>query len=87
MLGRREGQSPLFSAQSVPHRVPLDSFYGRMASVSQALFRDEDLEEMYDVSNGRPSIPPSLLSGVLLLQFHDDVSDTEAVQRLQFDLG
>jgi len=86
MLGRREGQSPLFSAQSVPHRVPPDSFYGRMASVSQALFRDEDLEEMYDVSNGRPSIPPSLLSGVLLLQFHDDVSDTEAVQRLQFDL-
>lgn len=33
-----------------------------------------------------PSLPPSLLSGVLLLQFHDDVSDAEAVQRLQFDL-
>ena len=38
------------------------------------------------MSNGRPSIPPSLLSGVLLLQFYDDVSDGEAVQRLQFDL-
>lgn len=86
MLGRREAQSPQHSAQSVPHRVPADSFYGRMGSVSQQLFRDEDMQEMYAVNNGRPSIPPSLLSGVLLLQFHDDVSDEEAVQRLQFDL-
>jgi hypothetical protein len=31
-------------------------------------------------------LPPSLLSGVLLLQFYDGVSDGEAVQRLLFDL-
>jgi hypothetical protein len=50
------------------------------------LFQDDDLKDMYDPGNGRPSLPPSLLSGVLLLQFHDDVSDEEAVQRLMFDL-
>ena len=49
-------------------------------------FQDDDLKELYDPGNGRPSLPPSILSGVLLLQFHDDVSDEEAVQRLQFDL-
>jgi transposase len=86
MLGRREPQHSLFSAQNLPHRVPVDSFYGRMAAVSSVLFRDDDLKDMYDPANGRPSIPPSLMSGVLLLQFHDDVSDDEAVQRLQFDL-
>ena len=86
MLGRRDPQHSLFSAANLPNRVPSDSFYGRMAAVSDVLFQDDDLKEMYDPDNGRPSIPPSILSGVLLLQFHDDVSDEEAVQRLQFDL-
>ena len=86
MLGRRDPQQNLFSAQNLPNRVPANSFYGRMAAVSEVLFKDDDLKEMYDPSNGRPSLPPSLMSGVLLLQFHDDVSDEEAVQRLQFDL-
>jgi hypothetical protein len=86
MLGRRDPQHSLFSAANLPHRVPTDSFYGRMATVSDVLFQDDDLKELYDPGNGRPSLPPSILSGVLLLQFHDDVSDEEAVQRLQFDL-
>lgn len=86
MLGRRDPQQSLFSAQNLPHRVPVDSFYGRMAAVSDKLFSDDDLKDLYCPDNGRPSLPPSLLSGVLLLQFHDDVSDEEAVQRLQFDL-
>ncbi len=86
MLGRRDPQQSLFSAANLPHRVPDDSFYGRMAAVSGVLFQDDDLKDMYDPGNGRPSLPPSLMSGVLLLQFHDDVSDDEAVQRLMFDL-
>ena len=61
MLGRRHPRQSLFSAQSLPHRVVVDSFYGRMASVSGVLFRDDDLKEMYCADNGRPSIPPSLL--------------------------
>ena len=72
--------------QNLPHRVAADSFYGRMAAVSDVLFSDEELRALYAPSNGRPSLPPSLLCGVMLLQFHDDVSDEEAVQRLQFDL-
>jgi transposase len=86
MLGHRDPQQSLFSAQNLPNRVPPDSFYGRMAAVSSVLFSDDDLKDMYCPDNGRPSIPPSLMSGVMLLQFHDDVSDEEAVQRLQFDL-
>jgi hypothetical protein len=86
MLGRRDPQESLFSAQNLPHRVPPDSFYGRMAAMISVVFSDDDLKDMYCPDNGRPSIPPSLLSGVMLLQFHDDVSDEEAVQRLQFDL-
>jgi len=85
MLGRRDRQGRLFDARTLPHRVPADSFYGRMAAVSDVLFADDDLEEMYCCDNGRPSLPPSLLSGVTLLQYHDDVSDHEAVERTMFD--
>jgi len=86
MLGRRKAQGSLFDAIGLPHRVSADSFYGRMAAVSDVLFRDDDLKGLYCPDNGRPSLPPSLMSGVLLLQFYDDVSDEEAVERLQFDL-
>jgi transposase len=57
-----------------------------MSAVCGVLFRDQDLEAMYHPETGRPSLPPSLMCGVLLLQFYDNVSDDEAVQRLQFDL-
>ena len=85
MLGRRDPQRHLFDSQNLPHRVPADSFYGRMAAVSDLLFNDDDLKGMYCPDNGRPSLPPSLMSGVLLLQFYDDVSDEEASERAVFD--
>ena len=86
MYGRRHPQRGFFEAQSLPHRVPEDSFYGRMGAVCDVLFRDDDLQMMYCLDNGRPSLPPSLMCGVTLLQFYDDVSDREAVQRLLYDL-
>jgi len=86
MLGKRKPQRSFFDGLGLPHRVDPDSFYGRMGRLEAQLFRDEDLKEMYCEDNGRPSLPPSLLSGVLLLQFYDDVSDAEAVERVLFDL-
>ena len=86
MLGRRKPQQSLFDAIGLPHRVPSDSLYGRMAAVSDVLFSDDDLKDLYCLDNGRPNLPPPLMLGVLLLQFYDDVSDEEAVERLQFDL-
>jgi transposase len=86
MLGRRDPQQSLFAAQNLPHCVPPDSFYGRMGAVSGVLLRDDDLKALFCADNGRPSLPPSLMGGVLLLQFHDDVSDEEAVARCKFDM-
>jgi transposase len=86
MVGRCKPQRELFSTQTLPHRVNPDSFYGRMGAISSQLFADDDLRDMYCPDNGRPSLPPSLMSGVLLLQFYDDVSDGEAVERTQYDL-
>jgi transposase len=86
MMGRRDPQRSLFEAQAWPHRVPEDSFYAQMGAVNDVLFQDDDLAGAYCADNGRPSLPPSLLSGITLLQFYDDVSDAEAIDRLKFDL-
>src|SRR5712692_7001230 len=86
MLGRRAPQRSLFDASAWPHQVPPDSFSGRMAAVHDVLFADDDLAAMYCLDNERPSLPPSLLCGVPLLQFYDNASDEEAVARLRFDL-
>jgi transposase len=86
MLGRRNPQRSLFGTQHLPHPVPKDSFYARMGALSDVLFPDDDLADMYCPDNGRPSLPPSLMNGVLLLQFYDDVSDEEAIERLKYDL-
>ena len=86
MLGRRSSQRSFFDVLGLPHQVSADSFYGRMGAVSDVLFPDDDLESMYCPDNGRPSLPPSLMNGVLLLQFYDDVSDEEAVERTKYDL-
>ena len=85
MLGRRDPQHSLFEAGFWPHRVAADSIYGRMAAVRDVLFNDGDLATMYCSDNGRTSIPPSLMCGVLLLQFHDDVGDEEAVEKVLYD--
>ena len=86
MLGRRDPQRTLFDADSLPHRVRPDSIYGRMAAAGEQLFPDDDLKDLYDPDKGRPSLPPSVMSGALLLQFHDDVSDEEAAERILYDL-
>jgi len=86
MIGRRNPQRSFFETQCWPHQVPADSFYARMGAVNDELFHDDDLADMYCPDNGRPSWPPSLMSGILLLQFYDDVGDDEAVERLMFDI-
>jgi transposase len=86
MLGKRKLQQSYFDAIGLPHRVSPDSFYGRMGSLTGKLLRDDDLKEMYSADNGRPSLPPSMMAGALMLQFYDDVSDGEAVERILYDL-
>lgn len=87
MLGKRGEQRGLFEADvQYLAAVGKESFYGFLASVRGELFRDEDFADLYTAGNGRPSVPPSLLATVLLLQTHDRVSDEEAKERADFDL-
>ena len=87
MLGIRSEQRGLFEADHLYlEYVGKDTFYGFLASQRGQLFSDEEFAELYCHDNGRDSVPPSLLSTVLLLQAHDKVSDEEAKARADFDI-
>ena len=87
MLGKRSRQRGLFDADHlyIDH-VGRDSFYGFLAARRDEIFHDEDFAALYSTSNGRNSVPPSLLATALLLQTHDRASDQEAKERADFDL-
>jgi hypothetical protein len=87
MLGKRSSQDDLFAADNqYLSFVGRDSFYGYLARHRHELFRDEDFASLYCLDNGRASVPPSLLACALLLQWYDNASDQEAVDRSKFDL-
>src|SRR4051812_10925301 len=87
MLGKRGLQRGLFEADTLySDFVGRDTFYGWLASQRGTLFRDEDFAQLYVLTNGRPSVPPSLLATALVLQTYDGVSDDEAKQRADYDL-
>src|SRR4051812_34945037 len=87
MLGKRGPQRGLFDADTLySDFVGRDTFYGWLASQRGTLFRDEDFAQLYTLTNGRPSVPPSLLATALVLQTYDGASDDEARQRAAYDL-
>ena len=87
MLGTRNRQGSLFHLPFwADGLVDRDSFYARMGVFWSRVSRDEDLAGMYHPEPGKPSLPPSLLCGVLILHYFDDVSDREAADRVRFDL-
>jgi len=87
MLTQRSRQLNMYQADvEYLDRVGPDSFYGHLARARARLFADKDFADLYCPSNGRPSVPPSLLAVALLLQAHDRVSDNEAIERANFDI-
>lgn len=87
MLGRRSPQRELFRPDHVYlGHVGRDSFYGLLSRKGPELFRDRDFEDLYSSKRGRPSVPPSQLCVLLLLQAKEGVSDDEAIQRTAYDL-
>jgi hypothetical protein len=62
------GQRGFFDAVWCGDVVPSDSFYGLLADHGERIVRDEDFAACYSARRGRPSIPPSTLAKILLLQ-------------------
>jgi hypothetical protein len=86
MLATTSGQVGFFDAAELARPLPEGSFYALLAEHGDRIVRDEDFADCYARSMGRPSIPPSLLAKVLLLQHRTGLSDEAAMEAVRWDL-
>jgi transposase len=87
MLGSLDPQMDLLDTDTVcGHLVREGSLYRHLASLGDRLFTDADFADLFHSGRGRHSVPPSLLAKVSLLQRLEDVSDSEAVERVRCDM-
>ena len=87
MLTVTDGQVGLFDAAELfGARLREGSVFALLRDHGGRLVRDADFAECYSSDRGRPSIPPSLLAKLLLLQHHAGLSDEGAMDAVCFDL-
>jgi hypothetical protein len=87
MLGKRRSQRALFEVGNVYDlALPAHSFHAQLARAADRLFSDGDFAAFYSDRMGRPSVPPSQLALMTLLQHAAGCSDAEAVERTAYDL-
>src|SRR3954452_816155 len=86
MLSSASGQVGLFDATELVGPLPEGSFFALLAEHGGRIVRDEDFADCYSDGMGRPSIPPSKLAKVLLLQYRTGVSDELAMEAVAWDL-
>jgi hypothetical protein len=87
MLATMSGQVGLLDAAQLVRPLPEGSFFALLAEHGDRVVRDEDFAECYSSRMGRPSIPPSLLAKVLLLQHRTGVSDELAMEAVAWGLA
>ena len=76
----------MFDAAVLARPLPEGSFFALLAEHGDRLVRDEDFAECYSGRMGRPSIQPSQLAKVMLLQHRTGLSDEAAMQAVAWDL-
>jgi DDE family transposase/transposase-like protein DUF772 len=86
MLATRSAQVGMFDAAVLARPLAEGSFFALLAEHGERIVRDEDFAGCYSPSMGRPSIPPSLLARVLLLQHRTGASDEAAMEAVAWDL-
>lgn len=87
MLGRESPQhSFLDAAWSAESLLEEGDFYGTLYREGPRLYPDDFFAECYTLDNGRPSVPPSRMMKLVLLQHWEGLSDRRALERMAFDL-
>ena len=86
MLATASAQLGFLDAAGLMGPLPDGSFFALLAEHGDRIVRDEDFAECYSKRRGRPSIPPSLLAKVLLLQYRCGLSDEQAMESVAWDL-
>lgn len=86
MLSTTTGQVGFFDAAELIGPPPEGSFFALLAEHGERIVRDEDFADCYSEGIGRPSISPSQLAKLLLLQYRTGLSDEQAMEAVAWDL-
>jgi hypothetical protein len=86
MLSMRSAQVGMFDAAVLARPLPQGSFFALLAEHGERIVRDEDFADCYSPGMGRPSIAPSQLAKVMLLQHRTGASDEAAMEAVAWDL-
>lgn len=86
MLTTASRQVGFFDAAELIGPLPEGSIFELLQQHGERIVRDEDFADCYSDGTGRPSIRPSLLAKILLLQYRTGVSDEQAMETLRWDL-
>jgi transposase len=86
MLSTVSAQLGFMDAAVLMGPLPEGSFFALLAEHGDRIVRDEDFADCYSTRMGRPSIAPSMLAKVLLLQHRTGVSDEQAMECVAWDL-
>src|SRR5215217_977519 len=86
MLATTSRQVGFFDAAELARPLPEGSFFALLAEHGERIVRDEDFAACYSQRIGRPSIAPSQLAKVLLLQYRTGASDEAAMECVAWDL-
>jgi hypothetical protein len=85
MLGKRNSQLNFSDMDNWYEKIPKDSFYYGLRQWAEANIKDEDFNELFPSSMGRPSIPPSISFVAVFIQLHNGLSDREMEEAARFD--
>src|SRR5919201_19086 len=86
MLATTSGQVGFFDAAELVGPLAEGSFFALLAEHGDRIVCDADFAACYSRRMGRPSIPPSQLAKVLLLQYRSGCSDEQAMECVAWDL-
>jgi transposase len=86
MLQTASRQVGFFDTSELIGPLPDGSFYALLAEHGERIIPDADFADCYSATRGRPSIPPSQLAKLMLLQYRTGLSDEQAMEAVQWDL-
>jgi IS5 family transposase len=85
--GRSESQRDLLDVESVAgHLLKPGSVFAFLAEHRRVLFPDALFADLFPTGRGRPSVPADVMAAVITLQALHNLSDSETVDAVTFDL-
>lgn len=86
MLGKTNMQKDFFDSYVYENLLPCEHILLDIKEQIDFSFVEEELKDLYDNDNGRPSYPPEVLFKMLFLEFYYNLSDVEIAKQIRYNI-